>query len=170
MHEHPCYASSWEEDCVQSVAQLPGVLWVRTDMCRWNLRVKEGQEGRPSKKPTGIMTNSREIAAELDKRCNCQEETGEEQPHAQLVGGGAPRKAATYTPVFSKAILRGLRRQLQEDGVFFEDRSEELMELDLQCFPQLDAIPEEEEAVFPDAEALPEEPEQETAESGHGGR
>ena len=58
---------------------------------------------------------------------------------------------------------------MQEDGVFFEDFSEELMELDLQFFPQLDAIPEEEEAVFPDAEALPEEPEQETAESGHGG-
>ena len=66
----PWEAESWDEECVQEVAALPGVFVVRGDMCVWSLEAidKYGRTG-PAEKPTGWMTNSRRIAELLSARC-----------------------------------------------------------------------------------------------------
>ena len=151
LFEHPYAASSWDEEVMQELLDLPGVIFVRTDMCRWNLRV--ASSGKLSQKPTGILTNSPLIAVELDKRCQCAKNS-----HASLLGVGA--KSGVYTKEFSQAILRGLRKQLLADGKLTEDLSTELAELyHMENFPDgLDAIPEDEEVVEQEADDLPDSP------------
>ena len=74
--------------------------------------------------PTDMLTNSPEIAFELDRRCICVD------PHAQLMNC-RPTKAAKYTDEFCQAVLTGFRRQLEQDGVYFvTDLFEELAEVD----------------------------------------
>lgn len=97
---------------MKGVEQLPGLLVTLAHMCRFDVRVAEGPQGRPSLNPTGIMTDSPEIAAELDKRCNHSSKGN----HAELIGGKA-KYAEKYTIEFIGAVfIRGLRRQLEADG------------------------------------------------------
>jgi hypothetical protein len=86
-----------------------GVLLAQGGMRRYG--VVSGHEfGKaPVKKLTGWMTNSLCIADALDKRC-----LGTHR-HVQLTGGRA--KACQVYPVkLSLQILRGFRKQLQQDG------------------------------------------------------
>lgn len=76
---------------------MEGVIPIRTDMCRWNLRiVSDDNDNRLSLKPTGLLANSPEIAAEMDRRCVCE---GEAPKHAPLLGGLAVQ-ATKYTKEF----------------------------------------------------------------------
>eukprot|EP00969_Alexandrium_andersonii_P105522 4655631-Alexandrium_andersonii.AAC.1 len=63
------------------------------------------------------MTNSPELAFELDRRC------ANEHPRAPLLGVGA--RSAVYAREFCQAIVKGLKRQLQLDGsIFLEIQTE----------------------------------------------
>ena len=107
MFEHPDLAKSWEEDCVEKVAEMEGVFRVTCDMCRFNLRA-DGVE--LNRKPTGLLLNSEEMARHLSRRCQGGHE------HQPLLHGLA-RKAQKYTMEFCRAVLQGLKKQMVKDGV-----------------------------------------------------
>ena len=114
IHEHPSSADSWSEPCVQEVWAMTGVRRVIGDQCIFG---QATEEGAPVKKPTGFLTNSPEMAIELEKRC--QGKRGEcSRPgggrHAPCLGKVAQR-AAIYHDKLCEAILRGLSKQMRAD-------------------------------------------------------
>ena len=112
LHEHPWGASSWKVDCIEDLLADPRVFTVETHMCRFgmtsHIRERDGPRGLV-KKPTGFMTSSRCIAAQLDSRCDGSHE------HVHLVGGRASA-AQVYPDELCRSILRGVVRQKAEDG------------------------------------------------------
>ena len=90
----------------------PRVTLVRSDMCRFGMEthVKEagGETGRVLK-PTGFLTSSSCIAAELNARCVGGHD------HVPLMGGRAA-KAAIYPPALCRAICKGLIKQKEHDA------------------------------------------------------
>eukprot|EP00435_Cladocopium_sp_Y103_P017560 s3853_g4.t1 len=68
-HEHPHVAESWEEECIEEVAQLPGVQHVKGDMCQQGM-VGQDEHGQGAvRKPTGYLVNSECIAKEMAAVC-----------------------------------------------------------------------------------------------------
>ena len=67
----------------------------------------DGQVGHV-KKPTGFLSSSRFIAAELNRYCDGSHD------HVHLVAGKAAA-AQVYPPELCKAMLRGTRKQKQAD-------------------------------------------------------
>ena len=81
--------------------------------------IRDGGPGWPIKKPTTFLTNAPEIAAQLRKRCfgklgSCSRSRG--GTHRQCRGHVA-RLAAVYHFKLCRAILVGMRRQLDADGL-----------------------------------------------------
>ena len=66
VHEHPSYASSWEEACVRNMLEEKGVELATCDQCMYG---SSAADGSPVKKPTMFMTNAPELAGELGRRC-----------------------------------------------------------------------------------------------------
>jgi len=113
LHEHPAGATSWKEECVETIWRNPSVERIVNDQCQF------GQEhgGEPVMKPTGWMSNSPHILQQLRKRCTgprgiCSY-TGTPHRHAT---GKVARDAAIYPFLLCKAILLGLCKQLRGDG------------------------------------------------------
>ena len=105
--EHPLTSKVWQEDEVQALQSLPGVITCDLDMCRFGLSV---DGGGLNQKPTRVLVNSKAMARELQKRCT------RDHVHEHLMGGKAV-KAAHYTPAFCKAVVKGLQTHLRErDG------------------------------------------------------
>ena len=102
--EHPRGASSWRTSEMEEVLQHPDVLRVVLDMCAFGLR---DPNGSLHLKPTVIITNVKEIAEALAKRC------AHDHYHTPLMGGQLTANAAKYTSAFVDAILKGLRRHLR---------------------------------------------------------
>ena len=70
LHEHPQFASSWNLECMRRLMQLPGVGRTCGDQCQYGAEAPHGPlKGSPVMKPTGLMSNSREILEALSKRC-----------------------------------------------------------------------------------------------------
>ena len=86
-----------------------GVFTVRGDMCRFGMSSEDSLGSAPVKKPTGWMTNSLHISDALEKRCSGGHR------HVQLTDGRA-RACQVYPVKLSLQILRGFRKQLQQDG------------------------------------------------------
>ena len=82
---------------------------VRGDMCRSGMSSEDSLGSAPVKKPTGWMTNSLHISDALEKRCSGGHR------HVQLTDGRA-RACQVYPVKLSLQILRGFRKQLQQDG------------------------------------------------------
>ena len=120
LHEHPDGASSWKLPSVEAILQLRGVQRVRGDQCQYGAEVCSGMHrGDPVMKPTGFMTNWPEIAACLSARCEgragaCSRKTG---GFHRLCSGRIAREAAKYPPGLCRAVLRGIRNQMREDGM-----------------------------------------------------
>ena len=112
LHEHPWGASSWKVDCISGLVDDPRVYSIETHMCRFNMmshvRERGGEQGLV-KKPTGVITSSRCIAAQLDARCDGT------HAHVHLVGGRAAG-AQVYPDELCMAILRGVVRQKAADN------------------------------------------------------
>ncbi len=102
LFEHPLGSKAWSEEVMQHIMQLPGAFVCRTDMCRYGMRVRDGL----NLKPTRWVTNSWEVARELQRRCNGEHE------HEALLGGKAA-DAAVYPPQLCQAVVRGLKRHLR---------------------------------------------------------
>ena len=86
LHDHPSGASSWGIAAVKALQDLPGVARVNADQCQYGATAVSGtRRGGPVKKPTGFLTNSRELALTLGRQC-----AGGAQPgHRSRPGDGA---------------------------------------------------------------------------------
>ena len=104
--EHPDRSKTWEEECVQRILRMPQVERVRGDLCEFGLKVSPSD--RPSLKPTGFMVNSKYLARRLAKRC-----TGSHE-HQALEGGTLTKQAEVYPPGLCKAIVKGLKEEVEE--------------------------------------------------------
>ena len=116
VHEHPASASSWQEDAVLELSKRDGVFKATCDQCQYGM---SDEKGNPIRKPTTFLTNSSEIATQLQKRC--QGRNGECSRHGggvhQQCRGRVARLAAIYHFKLCKAILIGIRKQLERDGI-----------------------------------------------------
>ena len=87
------------------------VVWVEGHMCQFGMVApitgSHGHVGRV-KKPTGFLSSSRYIAAELNRYCDGSHD------HVHLMSGKAAA-AQEYPPALCKAILRGLVKQKAAD-------------------------------------------------------
>ena len=130
LHEHPAYATSWQEESMQKLMEESGVERTVCDQCMYGCKTLEGA---PVKKPTQFVTNSPELAKKLGVRCTgrggaCSRPSG--GAHVQCRGKVA-RRAAVYDFKLCRAILVGFRNQLRVDGIYkdgfigiLEDRGE----------------------------------------------
>ena len=117
LHEHPAYATSWQEEAMQQLEKEMGVVTSVCDQCLYGC---EAEDGSPIKKPTKFITNSVEISKQLCDRClgrngECSRATGGN--HRQCRGKTA-RMAAVYHFKLCRAILIGFRNQLKADGKY----------------------------------------------------
>lgn len=96
LHEHPKEATSWEDEKVKAVKSMPGVYLVQSPMCRFNMKLKDmhGEELHV-RKETLWMTNSKEIADQLQGVCENQLQGREVHRHVHLIGGGRSKMAAS---------------------------------------------------------------------------
>ena len=108
LHEHPHNAKSWGNALMQELLRKEGVYRVRGDMCTWGMKQCDQEGEGLIKKPTGFLTNSREIAKILESLCN-----GDHR-HIELIGGRA-KSAEVYPDELCKDILKGLTNQMKVD-------------------------------------------------------
>ena len=66
LHEHPAYATSWQEAAMKELEAESGVFISVIDQCLYGA---EGPNGDPLKKPTKFITNSSEMIKQLSQRC-----------------------------------------------------------------------------------------------------
>eukprot|EP00435_Cladocopium_sp_Y103_P060316 s936_g22.t1 len=97
LHEHPDTATSWGLPKVQKYLEHDEVILVKSDQCRFGLRVR----GRLSRKSTLFATTCDAIAVNLQKLCQCEE------PHQPLING-LPQQSQVYPPDLVRAIVDGL--------------------------------------------------------------
>ena len=116
MHEHPAYASSWQEEKVKEMLSRPEITTATCDQCLYSC-VDEHEN--PFKKPTMFMSDSVESAKQQSSRClGCGGDRSRPEGgrHGECRGKSA-RAAAVYHFKLCKAILVGLRNQLRRDGI-----------------------------------------------------
>ena len=66
LHEHPAFASSWQEEATLELEKEVGVFTSTIDQCLYGC---ETPGGEPIKKPTMFITNSAELVKQLSQRC-----------------------------------------------------------------------------------------------------
>ena len=64
VHDHPAYATSWQEEVIKDLLGEQGVVRATCDQCLYGC---EYEAGDPDKKPTTFMTNAPEVARELQR-------------------------------------------------------------------------------------------------------
>ena len=94
-HEHPAGASSWRENCIQTLLSKHGVTSVNGDQCRYGLVATDNGYIGPARKSTGVMTNSPCIAKSFGKRC---ENTTHKKAHEPVLLTNGRAKAAQVYP------------------------------------------------------------------------
>ena len=57
IHEHPAFATSWDEPCVKQVLRQDGVDRIVCDQCQHGA---QDESGNPIRKPTAFMSNAEE--------------------------------------------------------------------------------------------------------------
>ena len=115
LHENPDQAASWQRECIKDILEDKRVERIVGDQCQYG---QHSFKGDPVKKPTGWMSNSKELLKSLDKRCGgrgglCSRREGGRHATAS---GRVAREAAVYPFRLCRAILRGFRNQLLKDG------------------------------------------------------
>ena len=120
LHEHPKYATSWQEKTVEDIMQMKGVSRVDADQCQYGSEVMFGKlRGEPVRKPTGFMSNGPKILEALDRKCagklgSCSRRKGGKHV---IASGRVARDAARYSPELCKAIIRGISNELLSRGI-----------------------------------------------------
>ena len=114
LHEHPAYAKSWKEDCIQKIMEMDGVYLVKGPMCRWGMMSEDASGPGYVRKETGWLTNSSELARILEGMCS--RVYGDWHRHVHLINGRAAR-AKRYPPKLVSAVLKGIKKQMVLDGV-----------------------------------------------------
>ena len=112
LHEFPSGSSSPLEPCLRDLLLRHDVFYVKGPMCVWGMTSKDAQGEGLVKKETYWVTNSRFIAAELDRECTNKTGDAPWHRHVHLENHRA-HAARIYPPKLVAAILRGLREQLR---------------------------------------------------------
>ena len=118
LHEAPWGATSWKDERVERISQRDDVYVVRGPMCKWGMTAtdRRGLQGTGYvRKETGWMTNHPGLAELLENECT--NKTGEApwHRHVHLIGGIA-QQAAKYPPQLVRAVLKCLKKELEERG------------------------------------------------------
>ena len=88
---------------------------VRGPMCVWNMKQEDEQGIGYIRKETGWLTSSWRIAQVLERECpNKGSDPAKWHRHIHLIGGRASH-ARVYPPKLCRAVLRGLRQQIEDD-------------------------------------------------------
>ena len=106
--EHPWGAKSWQVPAVQKIMNLKNSRVIKTHMCQFEMMAEDPGGTGLVKKPTGIMTNSAELARELERTCSGGHR------HISLINGRA-RACQVYPEMFCEATCRGIQKQLRKD-------------------------------------------------------
>ncbi len=120
LHEHPAFATSWQEEMVRDLLAVPSVERVQADQCQYGAEAQRGRfRGMPIMKPTGFMTNSPRILQALSRRCTgaggeCSRRRGGRHT---LCSGSVAKDAAKYPRELCRAIIKGATQQLRDDGM-----------------------------------------------------
>ena len=121
VHEHPWWATSWDQRCMKAVTEMKDVVVVKADMCQFGMMGKDKEGWGYHKKPTGFATNSKEIAKKLRRECKQVGAGHGEHRHIPIFGWGRSVKASVYPQELCTAILEGLRNQLAvDDNIIME--------------------------------------------------
>ena len=113
LHEHPKPSASWNEPCIQDLAGRDDVFVVQSPMCYWHMLAEDMQGVGHVRKETQYLTNSAELAKRLNQVCEGNHR------HVHLINGRA-RQAQVYPPKLVKAILKGIKAELQNMGELSE--------------------------------------------------
>ena len=117
LHEHPWSATSWNLDCVLEVRHMEGVAVAYGDQCPFGFVVLDAHGDSLARKPMGWMSNCMEILEGVALVCpNDAAKPVEVHRHSTMVGRDM-RRAERYPPKLLKAILRGLRRYMDWQGL-----------------------------------------------------
>ena len=117
LHEHPQSASSWQINCIKRVRALKGVDAVVGHMCRVGMTMEEDGQGKKVYKPTLWMSNAPHVLKHMHKLCTKDHE------HVRLTGQ-ITKQVAIYPDKLCISILKGVRDQLQHDGLISLDNLE----------------------------------------------
>ena len=121
LHEHPRFATSWGEPCIEALMEIPDVELVRADQCQYGSEVFVGvHRGKPIKKPTGFLSNAPRLLDQLRRRCAGQGgecSRGRSGRHA-ICEGRIARDAAKYSRGLCKAIIKGMIAQMRDIGIW----------------------------------------------------
>ena len=64
LHEHPDAATSWQQECIEDILQIPGVQRTTGHQCQYGQQVQQGKHrGQPIRKATGWMSNAPRLLA-----------------------------------------------------------------------------------------------------------
>ena len=117
LHEAPWGATSWKDERVERISARDDVHVLQGPMCKWRMTADHrGLQGTCfARKETGWMTNHPGWAELLESECT--NKTGEApwHRHTHLIGGIA-QQAAKYPPQLVRAVLKYLKRELEERG------------------------------------------------------
>ena len=113
IHEHPAYATSWDEDCTRKIMELEGVGVILAHQCQHGMR--DPRTGNPIKKPTRYMGNAPMVLQELELTCSGRGgRCSNGRPHETCTGKTA-KAAAIYPLQLCRTFIRGMKRQLEHD-------------------------------------------------------
>ena len=107
---HAPAATSWELPALQRLLSRPEVQTVAVDMSVFQFQPAEREA---ESKRAQLSTNLHFLAKALRRRCSRPHE------HRPILGGQLCGEAAMQPRAFGRAVLAGLRRRLQNRGVFF---------------------------------------------------
>ena len=116
LHEHPWQARSWKLQVVQNLMNMDGVIHVRGDQCGFGQLSWDTEGEAPALKMTGWLTNSRAAAEQVGVRCTNASGTAPWHRHVGLVNGKA-KAMEVYPPKLVAAIVKGIRKQMDLDGI-----------------------------------------------------
>ena len=113
LYEHPRSASSWHETCVNQLLKNPVVHVSCTDQCQFGLR---SASGNPERKRTGFVTNHREIAELLNRKCRG------EHSHEHIIGSDERGKKSSQSQVYPKGLVSAVLKTHQQSPGKYSDR------------------------------------------------
>ena len=101
-----------------SLAKREGVRRLVGHMCAHGMESEDQWGVGLVLKPTGWLTNAEWVGREVAKKCGNLEKAfwADKHRHIQLLGGKA-KACEIYPKSLCRAILRGFKRQLEEEGV-----------------------------------------------------
>ena len=105
--EHPLGSKAWLEREIQRIIRRDDTLMVRSDQCRFGLKSATGELHM---KPTGWLTNAKEIREALDKQCT--KDHAHEHVIGSSIGGSRSRRSQEYPPRLVQEIINAYKKRI----------------------------------------------------------